>query len=111
MFLSKKIWRELLSAMFSSMKSDRKFAKGLASIDYGFIEKLKAMLCDFRARRLLPEGFDTDVAAMVVYGIIMTQAMLYIYEGETTVEQMKREIRRQIAFVFDGKSSGKEGTV
>lgn len=107
-FLSKKIWRELMSAMFGTLKSESKLFKGLSSLDFRYLEMFKALLEDLKVRNVLVPDFDVDSAAMVIYGIFLTQFLLFIYSENTTFEQMEQEIRRQIGFVLEGKCLNKK---
>lgn len=99
-FLSKKIWKELMSATFSTLKSENGLFSGMARIDTGYVQKLKTLLEDLKTRGVLPSHFDADSASQVVYSIFVTQFMLYIYSEEITLEQLKSGIRRQLEFVF-----------
>ena len=106
-YLNKKIWKELLSAMFSLQKSESKLFKGLTSMDFKYLEKLKALLQNLKERGALAAAFDVDAAAMAVYSTFLTQFLLYIYSDETTFEQLEQDIRRQVGFIFGGKCSMK----
>lgn len=105
--LNKKIWKELLSAMFSLQKSESKLFKGLTSMDFKYIERLKALLQGLKERGALAAGFDVDAAAMAVYSTFLTQFLLYIYIDETTFDQLEQDIRKQASFIFGGKCSNK----
>ncbi len=99
-YLNKKVWKELLSAVFSLQKSENRLFKGLTSLDFKYIEKLKALLLDLRERGALALDYDIDSASMAVYGTFLTQFLLYIYSDEMTLEQLERGIRRQVGFIF-----------
>lgn len=102
-FMSKKMWKELMAAMFGSLKSESKLFKGLASLDFRYLEKFKTLLKDLKSRGMLVPDFDIDSAAMVVYGIFLSQFLLFIYSDSTTFEQMERDVRRQLCFALEGK--------
>lgn len=104
-FLSKKVWRDLTSAM---LRPGNQLFRGLSSLDFQYIRKLRELLETLRTQSVLPRDFDTDSAAMVVYGIFLTQFLLFIYSDDTTFEQMEQAIRRQVGFAFAGKFAGQE---
>lgn len=106
--ISKRLLREILYAAISSMKSDSRLVGRLSSVDYQFIDKLKALLDSLKEKELLDGGFDSDSASMVIYSIVMTQAMLYAFTGEQTYDQFEAAVKTQIAFTLHGKTNGKE---
>jgi len=85
------------------MKSEANLLKGLASVDYRYIKKLKKLLDKLKDNNALPADFDSDAASMVIYGIIMTQFFMYVYNEKTSLEELEKEIRKLFEFVFEKK--------
>lgn len=109
--LNKKIWKELLSAMFSLQKSESKLFKGMTSMDFKYIEKLKALLTNLKDRGALAAAFDVDAAAMVVYSTFLTQFLLYIYSDEMTFDQLEQDIRKAGRIYFWRKMFKRIGVI
>lgn len=110
-FLTKKMWKELMAAMFGSLKEESRVIQGLFSLDFRYIEKFKSLLEALKKQGALVPDFNVDAATMVIYGIFMTQFLLFVYSNDTTFDQMERNIREQVAFALEGKcmNHGKEG--
>ena len=102
-FLTKKMWKELMVALFGSLKAESRLMQGLFSLDLRYLEKFRMLLGDLKAQGALMPDFDVDSAAMVIYGIFLTQFLLYIYSDDATFDQMEQNIRGQVVFALEGK--------
>lgn len=99
----KSVWRELFAVMFANIKTDNLMNKGFVNIDVVFIQKLEQLLDNAKEKQILSKGFDSKEAAYVIYSIIFTQTMMYIYMEENTFEDYKAQVENQIRFLFEGK--------
>ncbi|KAB3536088.1 TetR/AcrR family transcriptional regulator [Alkaliphilus pronyensis] len=99
----KLVWRELFAVMFASTKTDDLNIKGLVNIDVIFVKKLEQLLDSAIEKEMLPKGFDSKEASYIIFSIIFTQTMMYIYMEEISFEEFETQVKNQITFLFEGK--------
>lgn len=105
--IGKRIFREVLFAMMSSMKSDSSFIQRLAKLDYAYIARLEELMETLKAKGLLHEGFDSKSASMVTYSIVFIQAMLYAVDEVVGFQEFENAVRTQVLFSLRGNINGK----
>lgn len=101
--MGKKVWKELMTAVLSSAKSNNFLFKGMIKLDYKFIKRLKVLLEKIKDKGLLPPSFNTDEAAYAIYSVVLAQFILYLYSEDITYNALTTNIEQQIRFIFEGK--------
>ncbi|UNC91170.1 TetR/AcrR family transcriptional regulator [Candidatus Contubernalis alkaliaceticus] len=101
--ISKEMWRQILAVALGTLKTDNALLRGLVKLDYRTIDKLQKFLDYQKDQGKLLADFSTREASFVIYSIVITQFMIYIYSPQITLEEMKESIEQQIRFVFQGK--------
>jgi AcrR family transcriptional regulator len=100
-YMNKKLLRELLAASLnSSIKNNSVLLKGVMSLDYKYLDRLKDFLDKKKA--YFYDDFNSEDAAYTIYGILMSQMFIYMYD-ESSFEDSLNKIKNQIRFVFKGK--------
>ena len=102
-FFNKKILQEVFSATIRIMKSNPVLLKTLIKADYKVMDQIGELLNQFKDRNLLADGFQVDQAVELIYGVLISQLMWFLFEEDITYEQMIRKIECQIKFIFEGK--------
>ncbi|HZK54978.1 MAG TPA: TetR/AcrR family transcriptional regulator [Desulfosporosinus sp.] len=101
--MGKKVWKELMTAVLSSAKSNNFLFKGMVKLDYKFIKRLKILLEKIKDKEQLTPSFNTDEAAYAIYSVVMAQFILYLYSEDITYDALTTNIEHQIRFIFEGK--------
>ncbi len=102
---SKKMFKELMAVVFGNIKSNNLLFNGMMKLDFRYIEKLKCLLENIKERGLLSESFNVNEAAYAIYGILMTQLLMYCYIDSMTFDELSLNIENQMKFIFEGKAS------
>ena len=100
-FFSKKIWRVAMSAIFNSMKSNNLALHELMKADYRFIEKMEARLEDFKKEGRLKESCPIKTVVDLIYGSVIMNLLIYIYNEETTIDETLSKIETEIHFILN----------
>jgi len=104
--LGKRVWKELMSAVFSTKSSNILF-RNMIGYDYKFIEKLMQFFEDLKQQGKLMNQFNCYEAAYAVYSVMIAQLMMYIYVDDIEYEMLEKNIRNQISFIMEGKCGDK----
>jgi AcrR family transcriptional regulator len=82
----RKLLRELMREAFSGTGGS--LGEGLLKQDLSLIEGLAGLLERLSGMGRLREDIDTQAAALVIYGIVMTSLMWFTADGNRTSQQM-----------------------
>ncbi len=99
----KEMWREVVTVALGKMDVDNTLLQGLIKYDNEFVANLERFFDYQKKQAVFPADFDSNKAASVIYSIVLTQFMFYLFSPEATLEQLQTIIERQVQFVFEGK--------
>ncbi len=102
-FFSKKIWREVFTALIKTMNSNMAVIKTLMKADYQAMDRIRALLNKLKAKKLLEDSFLVDEAVELIYGALVFQLMWYLFEDNITYEQLTGKLQAQLKFLFEDK--------
>lgn len=101
--IDKAMWKELLTVLMSNPQQTMKNLEYYLEIDMESVDQLTTCFSICKDKGILPPGFNIRDGAECVFGIFMTQTLMYyLYERIPTFEIMKENILRQVKyFIID----------
>ncbi|MEN2768158.1 TetR/AcrR family transcriptional regulator [Ornithinibacillus xuwenensis] len=103
----KAFWRDLFHVMTEEVEESIRLRDGLFGLDEQVMELIKSMIKSEEGSFLFP--VNAEEASYAIYGAVLTDTMLYIYNESMTNEQYKEQITRHIQFIFAGKINQRNG--
>ena len=98
--LEKKLFRELIVASLNAYQSKPEFLQSLMQLDFMFIEELVELLKEIRGRGKLPENFEVEMAAELIYSSVMFETLIYLYEEKRSLEEVLEKTGRKLTFIL-----------
>ncbi|WP_158598361.1 TetR/AcrR family transcriptional regulator [Falsibacillus albus] len=98
--ISKKIMRQLFSSSFTAFKSKPELLKKMIDLDFMFVDELIVYINEMKARRLLPETFQSNEAAEIIYSILAFEYIIYIFQKDRTLTELMDGIRNKVNFII-----------
>lgn len=102
-FFSKKLARELLSAMAGFARKKNSIFDKLLEEDLKLIEKLKELIEDIMAEGIIAGDNDPEALSELVYSAFMFEYLMYLYVEETSKDELGKRVNRKIRAIFKGK--------
>jgi hypothetical protein len=82
------------------MKSNNRVLQEIMKSDYLYLDKIKFKIEEIKTIGLLPEDFVADTAVNLIYGVLMLNLMMYVYEETCTFDEVCVRIEDGIRFVL-----------
>ncbi|MGB8001027.1 MAG: helix-turn-helix domain-containing protein [Anaerobacillus sp.] len=98
--LEKKLFRELIVASVNAFQSRPEFMRSLMQLDFMFIDELIELLTEVKRLRKLPESFEVEIAAEVIYSSVMFETLVYLYQEERDLEDVLKHTARKLTFIL-----------
>ncbi len=98
--LEKKLFRELIVASLNAYQSKPEFLQSLMQLDFMFIEELVELLKEVRRLGKLPDNFEVEIAAELIYSSVMFETLIYLYQEERSLEEVLEQTGRKLAFIL-----------
>ncbi|MGA9286986.1 MAG: helix-turn-helix domain-containing protein, partial [Anaerobacillus sp.] len=98
--LEKKLFRELIVASVNAFQSRPEFMRSLMQLDFMFIDELTELLTEVKRLRKLPESFEVEIAAEVIYSSVMFETLVYLYQEERDLEDVLKHTARKLTFIL-----------
>ncbi|MBL6974132.1 MAG: TetR/AcrR family transcriptional regulator [Deltaproteobacteria bacterium] len=95
----KERWREMFSIVFSK---ERKLTDAMFRLDMEAVMQIQALFEGFARRGQVRADLDAGEAAMMIYGLLILQAIMWSVEDDLTTEDLRSGMDRQIDMVFRG---------
>lgn len=96
----KDIWRDVISAFFSTQRANSELSAEMLKADLGMIEGLRHLLLSLRERGSLEPGYDAETCVKVLYAIFTSHLTWYAFDEGLAQETLLSELEKQIRFVF-----------
>ncbi len=100
LLISNEIWQELLSAALGVTKPENVLLQRLIQVDNQFMSQLEKCFDHLINQGAIASNYPTKQAAGVIYSIILSQFIFYIYDKGMTGEQFIKSTEAQITFVL-----------
>lgn len=100
----KERWREMFTIAFGK---ERKLPEAMFRLDMEAVVRIQALFEWFATRGRVRSDLIPVEAAMMVYGLMMVQAMMWSIDDDCSIADLRDGIDRQIAMVFRGLEVGK----
>ncbi len=97
---SKKVWREVISVYFSSMKSNNQMIERIIKVEYDFMDGIKRLLESLQEKKLLESDFKVEEAVELIYSAVTFQLMGYMFSDEMEFSQITTKLKSQIKFIL-----------
>lgn len=107
-FMLKLPKRMLLEMFVAAMKIGKKNPERLhklAELDFEYMKGLEAFLISFEEKGLL-ECKDPKQVSEIIFGIIMFELTMYLYDVSVTKEAFQSNVERKVELVIDGMVRG-----
>ncbi|MGE6203909.1 TetR/AcrR family transcriptional regulator [Guptibacillus hwajinpoensis] len=98
--LEKKLFQELIVASLNAYQSKPEFLQSLMQLDFMFIEELVELLKEVRRLGKLPDNFEVEIAAELIYSSVMFETLIYLYQEERSLEEVLEQTGRKLAFIL-----------
>jgi AcrR family transcriptional regulator len=98
--ISNEIWQELISAALGVTKPGNVLLQRLIQVDNQFMSQLEKCFDHLINQGAIASNYPTKQAAGVIYSIILSQFIFYIYDKGMTGEQFIKSTEAQITFVL-----------
>lgn len=98
--LEKKLFRELIVASLNAYQSKPEFLQSLMQLDFMFIEELVELLKEIRRLGKLPDNFEVEIAAELIYSSVMFETLIYLYQEERSLEEVLEQTGRKLTFIL-----------
>ncbi len=69
-------------------------------LDFMFIDELIELLTEVKRLRKLPESFEVEIAAEVIYSSVMFETLVYLYQEERNLEDVLKHTARKLTFIL-----------
>ncbi len=100
LLISNEIWQELISAALGVTKPGNVLLQRLIQVDNQFMSQLEKCFDHLINQGAIASDYPTKQAAGVIYSIILSQFIFYIYDKGMTGEQFIKSTEAQITFVL-----------
>ena len=100
LLISNEMWQELISAALGVTKPENVLLQKLIQVDNQFMSQLEKCFDYLINRGALASNYPAKQAAGVIYSIILSQFLFYIYDKGMTGEQFISSTEEQIMFVL-----------
>lgn len=97
----KAFWRDLIHAMTEEVEESIQLRQDLFGLDQQMMVLVMQMIEKESDRFRVP--VNAEEAAYAIYGAVMMDTMLYIYNEPMTIEHFEQQMTRHIRFLFAGK--------
>lgn len=84
-----------------SIETDTKLLQRLSEYDSQFVEQLIKFFNDQKSKGALSSSFPSKTSAKVIFNIVLSSFMFYIYTPETTLEELRETISEQVHFILE----------
>ena len=103
LFLSmpQKLFRDLLSVIFSQQYDQSNFAK-LIKLDYKLMNQVKDLLNMYIEKGLIDSNVNTEILSFNIYSVVMTQFMVALMQEPIALEMLSEVMRAQITLLYNG---------
>ena len=98
--LEKKLFRELIMASLNAYQSKPEFLNSLMQLDFMFIEELVELLKEVKNVGMLPENFEVELAAELIYSSVMFETLVYLYQEDRSLEEVLEQTGRKLTFIL-----------
>ncbi|WP_273851198.1 TetR/AcrR family transcriptional regulator [Guptibacillus spartinae] len=98
--LEKKLFRELIVASLNAYQNKPEFLTSLMELDFMFIEEMEELLKKIRNVGMLPENFEVEIAAELIYSSVMFETLLYLYQEDRSIEGVLEQTGRKLTFIL-----------
>lgn len=99
--LSKPILAELMLASVRMAKKHPKQFRRFVELDFKYMAEMEQFIVELQRHHLLCE-VDAKMLSEMIYGIIMYEFVIYLYDKEISKEQMKEKIRSKLHLLLKG---------
>lgn len=103
--LPKPILTELMMASVRMAKKYPKQFKRFAELDFKYIEEMEQFLTTLQEHHVIKEG-NTRLLSEMIYGVVMYEFLIYLYEKEVTKDTMKTNVRMKLDLLLQGYYQG-----
>lgn len=100
LLISNEMWQELISAALGVTKPGNALLQRLIQVDNQFMSQLEKCFDHLINQGAIASNYPTKQAAGVIYSIILSQFLFYIYDKGMTGEQFINSTEAQITFVL-----------
>lgn len=100
--LEKKLFRELIVASLNAYQSKPEFLQSLMQLDFMFIEELVDLLKEIRRIGKLPDNFEIEIAAELIYSSVMFETLIYLYQEERSLQEVLEQTGHKLTFILKG---------
>ncbi|MFK3960731.1 TetR/AcrR family transcriptional regulator [Pseudalkalibacillus hwajinpoensis] len=100
--LEKKLFRELIVASLNAYQSKPEFLQSLMQLDFMFIEELVDLLKEIRRIGKIPDNFEIEIAAELIYSSVMFETLIYLYQEERSLQEVLEQTGRKLTFILKG---------
>ena len=97
---SKRVWREVISAYISAMKSDNQLFERVIKVEYNFMDGIRQLLINLQEQKILESDFQVDEAVELIYGAVTFQLMWYLFSKDIELSQVTTKLKSQIKFIL-----------
>lgn len=98
--LEKKLFRELIVASLNAHQNKPEFLTSLMELDFMFIEEMEELLKKIRNVGMLPENFEVEIAAELIYSSVMFETLVYLYQEDRSIEGVLEQTGRKLTFIL-----------
>ncbi|QMS85568.1 TetR/AcrR family transcriptional regulator [Candidatus Xianfuyuplasma coldseepsis] len=105
--LPKPILTELMMASVRMAKKHPKQFKRFAELDFKYIEEMEQFLTRLQTHHVIKE-VNPRLLSEMIYGVVMYEFLIYLYEKEVTKDDMKHNIRTKLDLLLQGYCQGGE---
>ena len=103
LLISNEIWQELISAALGVTKPGNVLLQRLIQVDNQFMSQLEKCFEHLINQGAIASNYPAKQAAGVIYSIILSQFLFYVYDKGMTEEQFIYSTEAQITFVLQSK--------
>lgn len=99
-WVNKNIWRVAFPIILKGMNPKKMTIEEIFRADFRMKEQIIDVMKMLKAEGRLDEGFEPEVAAEIIFSILIYQVAYFVYSDTLSYEQMEEKIRAQIAFMM-----------
>lgn len=103
--LPKRILLEIFVAAMKIGKKNPERLRKLAELDFDYMKGLEAFLRSFDEKGIL-ECKNPKQVSEIIFGIIMFELTMYLYEASVTKEMFQSNVERKVEFIIEGMVRG-----
>lgn len=101
--IEKSLWKEIIGAFATNVDENMEAMADFVKVDLQLVYQTEKLITHFKQRKILSEKVDENAAAQTIYGIFALQVLLFIYTGQFSYEEMKKNIAVQVELYFSSK--------